>query len=643
MTESAVDPQKQQDRSRDVYASLQAANQAGRWMAWAGLGLAVLWWGGAIALLLSLIGPQVLADQTAMVIAGVVALIVLPGGLMIMAGFMARQSRRANEANILMLKAAGELLSPARKASADMATLADATRQSTMTINRTMSQALSALKGMTEALAEERLRAESVGYAMADNARELTRRLGEERASLETLTKGLDDQTRTLNEAIPRQADAMVEAAKAASAEVARADEALEARLKDLKQAGSTLAVRLIDLDTVARDAAKRTEALDTSVTQIGDKLARSHKTIEMAEQASAMAVEAATSAGDALKDAVSAALDGARDANREISETTQQIRESSARAISELQNAGEVAISTIGLALEGSQAIDPPETLIKTTVEPAAEPAPAQADSLIFDEGTEPDQPRHANGTNGNGTHHTLAGLILRDRTPREPAAETGAADNELFEADTESPEIAPEPATTTPETNHQPLELGAESSPILLNRHVNGDTKPAKNPDTARQEPPPARHIARPQSSEWRDIIADMGNEAAAGADPTTPPEGDAAEELIHRLERSGITLPTAIRSRDKKKIAAAARKDEDTRRTATRDTVGGEVSRVAKRLKQDTQLTELARHFVVTEKSEALRALAATSGNGRHASPRLSAYLLVDAALTDNTAGL
>jgi len=42
------------------------------------------------------------------------------------------------------------------------------------------------------------------------------------------------------------------------------------------------------------------------------------------------------------------------------------------------------------------------------------------------------------------------------------------------------------------------------------------------------------------------------------------------------------------------------------------------------------------DLARRFVTAEQAEALKALEETVNTGRHASPRLSAYLLVDAAL-------
>ncbi|MEL7453818.1 MAG: hypothetical protein AAGJ50_10665, partial [Pseudomonadota bacterium] len=111
---------------------------------------------------------------------------------------------------------------------------------------------------------------------------------------------------------------------------------------------------------------------------------------------------------------------------------------------------------------------------------------------------------------------------------------------------------------------------------------------------------------------------------------------PREETAEVLINRLQGSGIPLPTAFRPKDKRRIAAAARKDDKARRHAIRDAAGNEVDRVAIRLRKDDELMRLARNFVMAEEDEALKALADTSGSRRNASPRLSAYLLVDAAL-------
>lgn len=571
MSRDTLPSERQAAELRD---RLDAARTLGGWMAWAGLAAALIWWGGASGGVFGLIGWESLAAQPAALVVAVGVFIFLPGLLMGMGGVMARQSARATAANELVLQASSRLLAPAETARDELARVADTARQSTELVNRTLAETLAAMAKASAGLENERLRAESVSYAMADNARELTRRLTEERIALEQLAKSLDQQTRLMTDAIPRQAGAMAEAAKKAGEDIAEADLALEKRLHQMKHAGSTLAVRLGDLETVARDAMIRAEALGASVTRIEDKLNQSQKTVEMAERASAMAVESANAVGRALQDAVSAALDSAREANAEITKSTRALREETGRTA--------VAPRMSPPVTNGAK---PPASA------QAPRPAPASAPMNGSANG-------HA-AANGRGPSLPLQPAPHRDNPLPPPSAQT-AGDEDLFEPDTtrDVPAIVREPAV-----------------------------RPASEP---------ARAPARAGSSEWRDIIADIEDEQGPGREPAALPREATAEQLIARLQDSGIALPTAFRPKDKKRIAAAARKDEGSRRSAIREAAGSEVDRVATRLRKDDALLRLAQRFVIAEEDDALKALAETSRSGRPASPRLSAYLLVDAAL-------
>ncbi|HBH45343.1 MAG TPA: hypothetical protein DDY28_13110, partial [Hyphomonas atlantica] len=123
------------------------------------------------------------------------------------------------------------LMAPAREAGTEGITFAEQMKQAAAEVDRAMAHALSAMKAMAGEIGDERLRLESVAYASADNARELTERLGQERHALEGLARDLRTHMQSLNEAIPRQAQMMVKAARDASEEVSRADGALEQRL----------------------------------------------------------------------------------------------------------------------------------------------------------------------------------------------------------------------------------------------------------------------------------------------------------------------------------------------------------------------------------------------------------------------------
>lgn len=675
--------------SADMAAKLASANQAGAWLGWFGIILALIWWTAAGFGLYALNQQSPLMSQPASLLVAAAGIALLPGFILIFAGFLARQNRRTHDANALLLQASSYLLAPAKQTAGDIQTLAEATRYNTSMMNQTSANALKSLTDVTDAMAAERVRAETVGYAMADNARDLTTRLSEERIALETLSRALHEQVALMGETLPRQANALKVATQTASQDVAEADERLGKRIESLQHSSSTLATRLIELDTIARDSAKRAEALQSTISRIEDRLGQTQKTVETAERAGSMAVDAATQTSDALKDAISAALDGARDANREIADKTRLIQETSQQAMDDLRKTGAMAAATAARVHEQSLGIAAAETTA-----PQLRPPQKQATQTPEPQPPEPQTtaaqapPEQTPNTEVNPTiqvtaadigkfHQSAKDPAFRSRkmpaiteinisssskrpvkTRRvyndeiDPIAETRpiAQDTDLFEPEEIRP---PQPAQprrdaqsdiqTAQASTHDdappkitratdkgseapPMELGSEASPLLLNK------KPATMEETREA-----------QSNEWRDIIADiadtpdpmMPREAQAAPAPAQPREATAME-LISRLQNSGIPLPTTFRHRDKKKIAEAARKDKKSRHRAIRNAAGVEVDRVYKRLRKDNKLLDLAQRFVDAEESEALKALDDTSNKRHHASSRLSAYLLVDAAL-------
>ena len=635
-------------RPENIKARLEAANRAGKGLVWSGLILGLLWWVASGFGLYALNQSSPLANQPIGVWVAGAGVITLPGLIMIFAGLMARQTRRTHEANAVLLEASQILLSPAHSASEEIQNLAEATRHSTGLINQTSAAALASMKETNEEMAKERMRAESVGYAMADNARDLTQRLAEERSALESLSRSLSEQVMAMGDALPKQAAAMQEATQLARQDVAKTDAELAARIETIKKASSTLATRLLDLDAIARDAAGRADALQSTITRIENRLSQSHKTVEMAERASTMAVDAAAQTSDALQNAVSAALDGARDANREIAEKTQIIQESSKQAMEDLHKAGALAASTAARVQEQALGIAreaPPPAIEKQTAPAQPNPAAAQISAADIAKFETADTPAPRSRKSPAITEISLPSNTKRPVKTRrvyhdeiDPLAETRpqAQDDDLFETqedqhgetskNNEPPKITPPEQTLVA----APLELGTIDSPILLKQ-------------TPANKPAPSDA----QGHEWRDIIADISEtpdpiKARAaqtnGAPPTTQhqPREETATELISRLQSSGIPLPTAFRHKDKKKIAAAARKDDQARRLAIRSAAGAEVDRVYNRLRKDDNLCSLAQRFVDAEEREALKALDDTSHSRRHASARLSAYLLVDAAL-------
>jgi len=190
------------------------------------------------------------------------------------------------------------------------------------------------------------------------------------------------------------------------------------------------------------------------------------------------------------------------------------------------------------------------------------------------------------------------------------------------------------------------KPLELGRDidpkdPNPLTLRRRFDDDADKPATPARRATDilpstggalvPSPGRAGQSGNDMGWRDIISDMSRDESGNK----PDREDIADELIQRLQTSGILLPEAFRPKAKRKIAEAARNGERERRAAIMDNAGRQVERVTQRLRSDRDLQALAREFITLEEADALNALEQTQKTSRNASPRLAAYLLLDAA--------
>ena len=618
---------------------------------------AFLWLAGLGSALVGLGGIRLLEQyHPALLIAGGIGALI-PAILMVSSGYMARASRRAAAANALVLEAAARLMAPAREAGAEGITFAEQMKQSAAEIDNAMAHALSAMKAMAGEIGDERLRLESVSYAAADNARDLAERLGEERHALETLARDLRSQVTAMNDAIPRQAQLMISAARTASEEVERADAALEQRLIAMHHAGEELSRRMESLDDLAKDASGRTEALTFSIGRVEDKLEHSRRTVDAAVRASEVAAAAAATTGDALTNAVASAIDGARQANAEINAATRAAAEEAARSLGKLRETGEqaaYALRAAGLAARlESEALDrlagpympagsagasapltPPAA--RTPISAPQQPQPYQA------------QPYQ----NGHSTGHAPT-------APRPPSYGNGAApgpsapsrpsmDDDLFEASAE-----PMIAAARSNEDHGILD----QSPVVYGRAPSAPAPREPDhplPSMRRRHDDAAPELPRRRASDyaapsngslngshgangtgpapWREIISDISKDQA-------PPQADretVAEAVVERLQNSGIPLSDAFKPKAKRRIAEAAQRGEKDRHAATIEQGGKQFDRVVQRLRGDPRLMDMAKQFVRFERNDALAALEQTQSTSRNASPRLAAFLLLDAAL-------
>lgn len=702
---------------RDLLARQEAseyfelAQSGGSWMVVGGFIAASMWVGAAAGVILGYYGVPALMALNPFILAGGAMGIAVPALLLVMAGYMGRTNRRASAANALVMSAATRLMAPAREAGTEGITFAEQMKQAASEIDRAMAHALTAMKAMAGEIGDERMRLESVAYASADNARDLTERLSSERQALEGLARDLRGQLSEMNDAIPRQAEAMVAAARAATTEIGQADEMLDNQLEAMRSASEALAARLADLDNLAREAGARTETLTFAISRIEEKLDQSRRTVDTAVRAGEIAAAAAMTTGDALKDAVSSAIEGARQANHEINQSTRAAAEEAAQALARLRQAGqetaaslrstefaaraEVARIERTAMIEGQKpkppADDPPPVIQPVAAADPVEEKPAPAPTVTPPpRAAEPAAPPRSSQVNGKGHtngHSLTNGHALKDEAPKRPVPPRRATDpdEDLFDAAADilasadrygkeektletRPEIGPETppeSKTERDSGGSPLELGKsvdpnDPGPVTLRRRfddVKDEPAPPPHPlrratdipqaeagtgmqtapDTPAKEPPPS--VVTPPASKaeqggemgWRDIISDMSRN-----DPLPRDREEVADRLIARLQSSGIQLPETFKPKMKRKIAEAARKGEQQRKAAILEHASRQVERVTQRLRNDDDLRTLAESFIEMEQDDALNALEQTQRTSRNASPRLAAYLLLDAAL-------
>jgi len=124
------------------------------------------------------------------------------------------------------------------------------------------------------------------------------------------------------------------------------------------------------------------------------------------------------------------------------------------------------------------------------------------------------------------------------------------------------------------------------------------------------------------------WRDLLTGIEETPAHVRDQS-------AGQMIDRLDRAGVRLGV-VKASDLRRIASAAHQGDRQRRRAIRDIAPGEIQRVSRLLETDRDLQTAARTFIHSEEPDALRELAVSERAREDAHPRLSAYLLLDAAL-------
>lgn len=439
----------------------------------------------------------------------------------------------------------------------------------------------------------------------------LMQRMSTERQNLSELSEAMRVHTEALSAAIPRHAQMLQEAANTAQDAVKKSDENMDQRIRAMEDAAKRLGERLMQLDTMGAESRKRATTLVSALTRMDEQMLQSTRMVDNAIKAGEIARAASKGTADSLRDAMSDALDAALKVSETIAarsaEASEQAREAMAR-LKEMAQQAEASSRSATLSASGHA--DATERRIAQLTEflNSAAVRAGETEHMIKEAheriqrvrteagagssaATPPAQPPRANGHDQSRAKPTASADF-------ETAMREAGAPREVLDAHRNGAGAAN--GTVLPPLGH--------NQPIIADKAGEG---------------------AGDGGLSWRDLLASI-------EDTPAELEQTAASAVVDRLGRAGVRLAEAVKASDLRRIATAAHLGERQRRRAIRDAAPGEIQRVAHLLDQDSDLHAAARNFLAVEEPAALKALAGADRAWENADPRLSAYLLIDAAL-------
>lgn len=522
------------------------------------------------------------------IVAGSIFVLVV-GLIIIMAGFMARGSTRAARANALVLQAGVSLLRPSQNVTSEIKTFSDEIATGTTNVNKVAVTAIESMKVLSANIEVERVKLETVATNAAKDANSLVEKIESERAKMEQLSQDINNQSQTIVNSIPKQSEVMKDAISQAQAEMSQVDDALERRVQMMEKVGETLGGKLVELEELTKDSTSRVEQVVAMATELEKQLSTVQKDIKEAGEYSKSAAEVAGLTGAALKNAVATAIDSAKVASVDIYARTRTASEEMARALADLRMQSEntlAALRSTGVAARSETDVAEKRLMSVAHVIERA-------------------------------TNVVISGLEEATKLESSPIQPTSATDATTVSQVEESAdtEQASEPVAKAEEAPESEKANDGEQATVASDGEDSSSTK------------------------DITDIVAEAasGGEAAESGEEQVVDREQLASQFIERLQDSGIQLSEIIVPRHKKKISGAARKGDKERRQATKSVAGRDIDRIVKRFKSDADLRKMAEDFVAAEKDDALTALANTAKSANNASPRLTAFLLADMALT------
>jgi hypothetical protein len=517
---------------------------------------------------------------------------------------LAESLRNQSESIAKAVPRHAQMLSEAARAAQDQVRKADETLGSRLrSLEETATHLAQRIDQLDTMGAESRKRAQNLGGALMRLDEQLvqsTRMVEAATKAGELATAATKSTAESLRDAVSDALGSALKATETINARAAQAHADANDAMERLKEAG-------LQAETTTRSASIAAKA-------------QAEETEQRINQMSEFLFRAATKATNAAE----SGLERARARIELASQLIEQIKDGP-KAAPPSSSADDLPYTRLA-----AEPLPPPRPTLNDFVDrqqaPAARP-PAEEFPL-----SRPQQPAAAKSPNG--------------LWPDRPAPAASRPAQEDFLLNRPAPFSGPSPLEheTLRPAAHKPTASGDFQSAMrdagageeLVLQHVAAMRRPTLVPPVA--PPPQPLHsapeplfpadAARDQTTSWRDLLTGIEDKPAHVRDQS-------AGQMIDRLDRAGVRLGV-VKASDLRRIASAAQQGDRHRRRAIRDIAPGEIQRVSRLLETDRDLQTAARTFIHSEEPDALRVLAVSERAREDAQPRLSAYLLLDAAL-------
>jgi methyl-accepting chemotaxis protein len=674
-------------------ARLEKARTSGSWIPWAGASLALLYWAGVAAWLYVTLGVGGIAALPPMLLAGGAAALFVPGVALIVAGVMARESARSAQANSVVLAAARLLLEPAEDARDGIATIAEALTEMRARMDGLRHDIENSVVGALKAAEIVRADSEVLVHKMSAERQGLAQLSETLRGQSEDIARAVPRYAQTMTEAA-RLAQAEVTKADATLEQrlqnVEEAAQRLGERIGQLDTMGAesrkraqNLAASLARMD---EQLVQSTRMVDAAVRAGELATAASKSTADSLRDAMSDALDSALKASETIAAQSAAASEDARGALVRLKEVGLQVEattrsaslaarghadeaEHRIRQVTDLMS--RVPAPPAALPAAPAPVALPPAPPVQPAVaQPIAAQAPAPQPFVAQPFVAQPftAQPPADIGLEKARQRIEHASTLVKQIKSADSIPAPNDSSVEDLWLDPTSTATRPEPfrpAATKPTASGAAVashahasspdfdfdtamrQAGAPEEAIFTRRagpssfpssfppSFRAAAAPASPPPiqpTAFSAIPPSHPMAAPSRNatlSWRDLLTGIDDGGPAQREET-------ASTVIDHLNRAGVRLTNIVRAADLRRIATASHQGERQRRRAIRDVVPAEIQRVSRLIDADADLQQAARTFVAVEEPDALRVLASAERAREDAAPRLSAYLLLDAAL-------